>query len=891
MNDNGQKQIIEVTGDLVLDNNLARLPTESCTYSNPVQAASRKLRLGGAWYLADLIKLSCSDLRNYELSPLPDFVKENSDDYARAHSIWAAFPEQQGQKKKYVWRIREFLGCQKPDAIQEENKTDVEHPKLIVIDDMNLGFREARNRWPASIENLSQDQDLKIVLKHSPTLTSGGLWQHLVKHFADRLTVVVSLNALRDRHAVISKGVSWDQTIEDLIKEFREGVSAHDLGKARNVIVHIPNAGVACFSRCGTSQVIELKHLVFDPSHMEDDWNSLYPGKTFGATSVLTAVMVRHLYEPGSYPFFIAASRALSSIRKNHALGAGTYNPQNSSHPFDDFNTDAAHDEIKAILHPDENSKSISAENGYAAVLVDPQRYGLNCHLEAGKCNGHANDDSECKIDLLQDVAGYDKGFLAAKAFEVVRDGIDEALRCVPKAKYGNFVTVDREEIERINELRGQITAYCSNAADRKPLSIAVFGPPGSGKSFAIKQLARQLFPNNRAELEFNLSQFSDQHELNEAFHQVHNATVRGEIPFVFWDEFDTDKLKWLKSFLAPMQDAVFRDAGIEHPFGKAIFIFAGGTCRNFEQFSRSKQTEEEQKQFLVNYNATFKDLKGPDFVSRLRGYLNVKGPNQIQDDDGNCTEKSGYIYLIRRAMLLRSLLERNASEIIDPQTKMASISTGILNAFIHVDEYLHGARSMESIITMGSLLGKNYFGPDSLPSPRLLALHVTDDFMQCISEGEQQKLPADILERLAKAGYDGWREATGRNENTEYEQQTEEEKMSSREPVPRRIIALAEEGYIPELTSDSHVQDEILKFDEDHDLLERLMQQEHNVWLRGHLVNGWELADTRKDKLRLHRDIRKFKELPDEQQNINRAIIQKTIEALHDAGYLLKKK
>ncbi|WP_298864338.1 RyR domain-containing protein, partial [uncultured Gimesia sp.] len=277
-----------------------------------------------------------------------------------------------------------------------------------------------------------------------------------------------------------------------------------------------------------------------------------------------------------------------------------------------------------------------------------------------------------------------------------------------------------------------------------------------------------------------------------------------------------------------------------------------------------------------------------PDFVSRLRGYLNVKGPNQIQDEKNNCTEKSEYVYLIRRAMLLRSLLERNAPEIIDPATKMASISTGILNAFIHVDEYLHGARSMESVITMGSLLGKNYYGPDSLPSPRLLALHVTDDFMQDILEGEQHKLPVDVLEKLAEAGYEGWREATGKNENMKYDEQTEDEKKSSREPVSRRIIALAEAGYTPQLTSDSNAKDEMLKLAEDHDLLERLMQQEHNVWLRGHLVDGWELTDIRNNQLRLHQDIRKFKELPEVQQNINKSIIQKTIEALQEAGYNL---
>ena len=43
--------------------------------------------------------------------------------------------------------------------------------------------------------------------------------------------------------------------------------------------------------------------------------------------------------------------------------------------------------------------------------------------------------------------------------------------------------------------------------------------------------------------------------------------------------------------------------------------------------------------------------MKGPDFVSRLRGYVNIMGPNPPSDDVFAC--------IVRRAMLLRSLIER----------------------------------------------------------------------------------------------------------------------------------------------------------------------------------------------------------------------------------------
>ena len=55
------------------------------------------------------------------------------------------------------------------------------------------------------------------------------------------------------------------------------------------------------------------------------------------------------------------------------------------------------------------------------------------------------------------------------------------------------------------------------------------------------------------------------------------------------------------------------------------------------------------------------KDAKKPDFLSRLRGYVNVHGPNQLGGSDA--------AYVLRRAFLLRSLLERKAPQIFRGRT------------------------------------------------------------------------------------------------------------------------------------------------------------------------------------------------------------------------------
>ena len=146
-------------------------------------------------------------------------------------------------------------------------------------------------------------------------------------------------------------------------------------------------------------------------------------------------------------------------------------------------------------------------------------------------------------------------------------------------------------------------------------MSLAIFGPPGTGKSFIVREILKAARSSaaragSGDALVYNLAQFTKPENLTTAFHQAQDRALSEEVPLIFFDEFDANldlPYGWLKYFLAPMEDGKFKGADTEGSYsvGRAIFIFAGGTAETFDKF-KAKVTEE-------------KNAKGLDFISRLR--------------------------------------------------------------------------------------------------------------------------------------------------------------------------------------------------------------------------------------------------------------------------------
>ena len=91
----------------------------------------------------------------------------------------------------------------------------------------------------------------------------------------------------------------------------------------------------------------------------------------------------------------------------------------------------------------------------------------------------------------------------------IVEEGPGAALPDVPVEMVGNWRSADRREIEGVRSVYNAMADYLKQQRLQTPLCVAVFGPPGAGKSFVVKEIARGLGIAENAQLTFNLSQFT----------------------------------------------------------------------------------------------------------------------------------------------------------------------------------------------------------------------------------------------------------------------------------------------------------------------------------------------------------------------------------------------
>lgn len=286
--------------------------------------------------------------------------------------------------------------------------------------------------------------------------------------------------------------------------------------------------------------------------------------------------------------------------------------------------------------------------------------------------------------------------------------GNEDKLRENIVFRLGQLITASPEYAHTLLRLVSRMENHVNNG--KGIFSFSIFGGPGSGKSFVAQQIATAIDSagNKFQRISFNLSQFNEPSRLVDAFNQIQTISLRDKIPFVLWDEFDTfykgKKAGWLSSFLMPMQDANFFDGMTNQALGKCIFVFIGGTFKDEKKFSKWAS------------NGQGKDLKGPDFHSRLDSSLTVPSVDLAIGLDESI-ETSDPAKLVR-AVMIRDFLEK--------QQKVKAISEDVLAFLLHVP-LQHGVRSLQKIITASELSKTTCFQAFHLPPLDVLQLHVEE--------------------------------------------------------------------------------------------------------------------------------------------------------------------
>jgi hypothetical protein len=851
------RKIVVVTGDVTIDWNLARTRrADSVGYEWNADDSTRAYwQRGGAALLADLVEVVADELRqdnhaDYSLREMGaprDQALPGDPRFHHSYSMWSLYDYDaktgRDRNERKSWRISEFLGLDK--SIARENADwklvvgDTPDADIVVLDDADLGFRDHNELWPKAL--VAADKSPWVLLKMARPVAQGSLWTHLHKHRADRLIAVMSVNDLRLTEVQISRELSWERTAQDLAWELVHNPRINALSHCAAVVISFDTAGALLLSRHqdGTPRC----RLFFDPNVIEGVWGQSHRGGMIGYTSCLAAGIARQLMKTSEAPDIERGIQSgLAAMRKLHLEGYGV-------------RASGAAD--AALAFPTALIASELAREGApfsVAEVQDPLIYVSEPSTITRR--GPETDF----WTILEDRYSSNLGQVAE---EIVAEGAEAALKDVPLGKFGKLLTVDRREIESFRSIRTLVSEYCRKERQKRPLSIAVFGAPGSGKSFGVIQVAESLRPGEIKVLEFNMSQFGDTADLLDALHQVRDAGLSGFIPLVFFDEFDTtlehQRFGWLRHFLAPMQDGRFQQGQLSHPIGRAIFVFAGGISESMASFGRG-MTEQE-----------FRDAKGPDFVSRLKGYVNILGPNRPKNSEDR-------FFVIRRAILLRSILQRDAPQIFEKKgdKQELNIDSGVLRAFLHTTRFKHGVRSMESVIAMSQLAGKHRFERSCLPAIEQLDLHVeANDFQARV---QQLELKSDLLEKLAEAahqvfvkelresGYilgptidDSLKTHTAMRP---YSELPEDEKEQNRGNVRDISHKLAQTGYvmIPARSNEP-------PFDFPGSDLEMLAAMEHERWVKAKIEAGWRWAAETDKPNQLHKDILPWRKLTDEQR------------------------
>ncbi|NTV03949.1 hypothetical protein HGA89_03395, partial [bacterium] len=278
-----------VDGDVVVDHNIyvgGRDHPSAPGIGTRIERRSR-----GAGLTAELLALLCPDESRCVVRDATGAAAHH------AFATWALAPGPRSGNPE-VWRVAQSLGFGEAetatDADERQSPPAEAAPcDILVIDEAGLGFRNRPQTWTPL---LTGGDPRWIVLKMSHPACCGSLWFRLLdpRHL-DRLVVIVSADDLRRSGAAISRGMSWEQSVQDLLGDLAHHAELRGLAAARHVVVHFGDDGALWVDNSDRAR--PRRRLIFDPGHLEGNWREGIRGSVPGSGSCLPAAVARALCE------------------------------------------------------------------------------------------------------------------------------------------------------------------------------------------------------------------------------------------------------------------------------------------------------------------------------------------------------------------------------------------------------------------------------------------------------------------------------------------------------------------------------------------------------------------------------------------------------------------
>ncbi|TAK17538.1 MAG: hypothetical protein EPO35_02860, partial [Acidobacteria bacterium] len=201
---------------------------------------------------------------------------------------------------------------------------------LVAIEDGATGFRQAP---PAALERLisRQSPPATIVLRSAWPFGHGPLWWHLTggdaqgpSPLTDRLVVIVTADDLRKADIRVSRGISWERTTEDLVREVMGHPSLVELRRARALIITLGVEGALIIGRGADGTFSST--LCFDALCLEGEWPGATRDDPAAINAAFTAAVAARLALSGGITgeaLRSGVTRGLLAMRVMHLVGHG----------------------------------------------------------------------------------------------------------------------------------------------------------------------------------------------------------------------------------------------------------------------------------------------------------------------------------------------------------------------------------------------------------------------------------------------------------------------------------------------------------------------------------------------------------------------------------------